>query len=225
MKKILEHRFFEYMVLLAIISNAILLGVETYPSIMRQYGTTLHYVDVGFILFFTAELLMKLFVYRMRFFRSGWNIFDLCVVLLTILPVLGNVSALRAVRILRALRLISGIPSLRRVIESIFKAAAEFGAVLGVLTIVLYIYAVMGSKLFHTESGEHFGDLGKAMFTMFQVMTLDAWSDIARPIITQSPVLGLIFFISFIGIAVFLLLSIVVGIASNALQNSRAHSS
>lgn len=224
MRKILEHRFFEYILLFAIISNSLLLGVETYPEVMAKHGTVLHYIDIGFIVFFTTELVLKLFVYRVNFFRSGWNNFDLFVVTVTLLPIFGNVSALRAVRILRALRLISGIPSFRRVIESIFAAAAEFGAVLGVLIIVVYIYAVMGSKLFHTYSEEHFGDLGRAMFTMFQVMTLDAWSDIARPIITHSPVAGLVFFISFIGFAVFLLLSIVVGIASNALQNARTHS-
>jgi voltage-gated sodium channel len=199
------------------------LGIETYPSLVKEYSVLLYYVDVSFIIFFIIELVLKLLTYRKEFFRSGWNIFDFCVVIITILPMLGNVSALRAVRILRALRLISGIPSFRRVIESIFKAASEFTAVLGVLLIVVYIYAVMGSKLFHGYSAEHFGDLGSAMFTMFQVMTLDAWSDIARPIITQSPLAGLVFFISFIGIAVFLLLSIVVGIASNALQSARMH--
>ena len=148
MKNIVENRFFESAVLVAIILNSILLGIETYPSIMEKNGILLHYIDVGFIIFFTVELLMKLFAYRTTFFKSGWNVFDLCVVLLTLLPMFGNLSALRAVRILRALRLISGIPSFRRVIESIFKAAAEFGAVLGILTIIMYIYAVMGSKLF-----------------------------------------------------------------------------
>ena len=221
MKKILEHRFFEYLVLMAIVLNALLLGVETYPSIMREHGVVLHYIDISFIMFFMIELALKLFTYRGKFFTSGWNVFDLCVVLVTLVPIFGNVSALRAIRILRALRLISGIPSFKRVIESILKATAEFAAVLGVLTIIVYIYAVIGSKLFHTYSEEYFGNVGNAMFTMFQVMTLDAWSEIARPIIKHSPFFGLLFFVSFIGIAVFLLLSIVVGIASNALQNSR----
>jgi voltage-gated sodium channel len=219
LKHIVESKHFEHLVLLLICANAALLGAETYPAILQRYGDTLHMLDRVFIAFFSIEILMRLAVYRERFFRKGWNIFDFCIVALTLLPFVGNLSALRTVRVLRALRLVSSVGSFRKVTESIIGAVRDFAAVLAVLLVVCYVYAVLASQLFGASHADQFGDVGVSLFTLFQIITLDNWSDIVRTVMTESPI-AIPFFISFIVLTVFLLLSVIVGIASNAVRNA-----
>ncbi|MCU0678538.1 MAG: ion transporter [Candidatus Pacebacteria bacterium] len=214
------HPAFERLVLMVIVINAITLGLETYPGVMAIYGSTLLRLDLFFVIFFVIELLLKLLVYRGQFWKDGWNWFDASVVLLTILPFLGiaglgNVSAFRAVRLLRVLSI---IPSFKRVLRGIGRALAGSVAVMAVLGVILYVYAVISVKLFRDASPERFADLDSAFFTYFQIMTLDAWSDIVRPIMDVHWWAGL-FFMSFIVTAVFILLSIIIGVASNAISH------
>jgi len=177
---------------------------------MTSYGPTLLRLDMFFVGFFVLELLLRLSVYRRSFFHDGWNWFDATVVTLTLLPFLGiaglgNVSAFRAVRLLR-------------VLNGIGRALSGSVAVMAVLAVILYVYAVVSVKLFREVSPERFADLDTAFFTYFQIMTLDAWSDIVRPIMEVYWWSGL-FFMSFTITAVFILLSIIIGIASQAVNH------
>lgn len=219
MHHIVNHPWFERTVLVAILLNAITLGLETYPAIMQSYGTLLLRLDLFFVGFFVAELMLRLLVYRRAFWHDGWNWFDAGVVSITSLPFLGiaglgNVSAFRAIRLLRVLSI---VPACRRVLRGIGHALVGSVAVMLVLTVILYVFAVISVKLFREVSPDHFTDLDTAFFTYFQIMTLDAWSDIVRPIMAAHWWAGPIF-IGFIVTAVFILLSIIIGVASNAVN-------
>jgi len=218
---VVTHPWFERLVLVVIVGNAITLGLETYPAIMIEHSSTLLRIDKFFIAFFVVELALRFFVYGREFWRDGWNWFDASVVIITLLPFLGipglgNVSAFRAIRLLRVLSI---IPAFRRVLRGISKALSGSVAVMAVLGVILYVYAVISVKLFRDVSPDRFADLDTAFFTFFQIMTLDAWSDIVRPIMTEIWWAGL-FFMSFIVTAVFILLSIIIGVASNAISHS-----
>jgi len=221
LRHIVLHPWFERVVLIVIVLNAVTLGFETYPAIMADFGTYLIRIDFLFVIFFVTELAVRMSVLGRSFFRSGWNCFDALIVGLTLLPFLGinglgNLSAFRALRLLRVLSI---IPSFKRVLHGIGRALAGSIAVMSVLTILLYVYAVISVKLFRDASPERFHDLDTAFFTFFQIMTLDAWSDIVRPIMAVHWWSGL-FFMSFIITAVFILLSIIIGVASNAMQHT-----
>jgi voltage-gated sodium channel len=220
LKKVFESKKFENLLLILVVINSIVLSMETFPALLKSYAKIFHVIDIFFIVFFSIEIILKILAYRLSFFKKSWNIFDLFIVIVTALPFLGNVSALRALRILRAFRLISSVPSFRRVIEGIIRSYPDFGAVLGVLLVVLFVFGVMGSKLFAEHDTKNFGDLWISMFTLFQVMTLDAWSDIARPLMDKTPLI-LPFLMTFIVIAVFLLLSILIGISANATKETK----
>ena len=221
MKNIVTHSWFEKVVIGIIVLNAITLGLETYPNIMASYGPVLLRLDLFFVVFFIVELSLRLWVYKRAFWHDGWNWFDAAVVLLTLLPFLGiaglgNVSAFRAVRLLRVLSI---IPAFKRVLRGIGRALSGSLAVMAVLGVILYVYAVVSVKLFRDASPDRFADLDTAFFTYFQIMTLDAWSDIVRPIMEIHWWAGL-FFMSFIVTAVFILLSIIIGVASNAISHA-----
>lgn len=213
------HRWFERVVITAIILNALTLALETYPAVMAQYGEVLLSIDKLFIAVFVGELSLRLAAYRLAFFKTGWNWFDFSVVTVTLLPFLGisglgNVSAIRA---LRVLRLLSVVPSFRDVLSGIGRALAGSFAVMCVLTVILYVFSVMSVKFFRNAAPEYFSDLDAALFTLFQIMTLDAWSEVVRPLMVVHPWSGL-FFIAFVVTTVFILLSIIIGVASNAIS-------
>lgn len=215
--------WFERLVAAAIALNAITLGLETYPSVMQQYGDTLRVLDLAFILFFVFELSMRMTAYGRAFWKDGWHWFDFIIVTVTLLPVigvtaLGNISAFRA---LRLLRLLSAIPSFKGVLVGLMRALRDSAAVMGVLVLLLSVFAIVAAKLFGAADPVHFGNLHTSLFTLFQIMTLDAWSDVVRPLMQVFP-LAALFFGTFIVLVVFILLSTLIGIAANAM--SYAHS-
>ena len=220
--KVVQHPWFDRFVMGVILVNAITLALETYPQVMAQFGDILTTLDGIFIAFFIIELALRMMVYRRAFFADGWRWFDLSIVVLTTLPLLGvsalgNVSAFRA---LRLLRLLSAIPAFRRVFAGIMRALRDSATVMGVLALLLGIFAIVASKLFGSLDPEHFGNLHTAMFTLFQMMTLDAWSDVVRPLMASSA-MAVPFFVSFIVVVVFILLSTIIGIAANAMSSTK----
>src|SRR5690606_16226770 len=118
---------------------------------------------------FVVELLLRLYAYRASFFRDPWSIFDLVVVAIALIPASGPFAVLRALRILRALRLVSRIESMRRVVSGLLRAMPAMASTAALLALVIYIAAVMATKLFGDALPEYFGHLGQTLFTLFQV--------------------------------------------------------
>ena len=156
----LESAFFERFIITVIVINAIGLGLETSPEVMGVIGPVVENLDRLAIAIFVVEIALKLFVYRLGFFKNGWNIFDLAIVSAALVPAGEQFSVLRALRILRALRLISVVPSMRKVIVGLFQAIPSIGTVIVMLLLLFYISAVMATKLFGERFPEWFGNLG-----------------------------------------------------------------
>jgi len=179
-------------------------------------------LDTAILLVFTAELLIKLYAYRLDFFRSGWNLFDLAIVVIAWVPASGPFAVLRALRVLRVLRLLSVVPQMRRVISAIGHSIPGMLSVIGVLSILFYVSAVLTTKLFgqHPDPQLHawFGSIGSSAYTLFQVMTLESWSmGIVRPVMVHYP-WAWIFFVPFIIITSFAVLNLFIGIIVDAMQ-------
>ncbi|MEM8878871.1 MAG: ion transporter, partial [Pseudomonadota bacterium] len=121
---------FEQVIMVLIVINAITLGLETSDRAMAAFGTVLVAIDRVILSIFVAELLLRFFVRRMGFFRRPWNIFDLFVVGIALMPATGNLSVLRALRILRVLRMISLVPSGRRVVGALIRALPGMGSII-----------------------------------------------------------------------------------------------
>ncbi|WP_439634245.1 ion transporter [Glycocaulis sp.] len=200
-----------------ILVNAVLLGLETYALPPDVAGAFL-IADKVIVYIFAAEILLKLFVYRVSFFRSGWNWFDLIVVTISLIPAAGPFAVLRALRVLRLFRLFSVVPEMRRVVVALGKAIPGMGSIMMVLGLIFYVGAVMSSKLFSGTHPEFFGDLGAAAFTLFQVMTLESWSmGVARPVISEHP-LAWAFFVPFIILTSFAVLNMFIAVIVDSLQ-------
>ncbi|WP_253774172.1 ion transporter [Goodfellowiella coeruleoviolacea] len=215
---VVDAPLFQKLITLVIVVNAITLGCETSPVLTQRYGGLLHVVDRVALVIFVVEVAARVYAHGRRFFRDPWNWFDTVIVGVAVLPTSGSFGVLRALRILRALRLISVVPSMRRVVAALLAAVPGMASIAALLVLVLYVSAVIATKLFHTSAPEHFNDLGSSLFTLFQVMTGEAWSEVARTVMTEQP-LAWIFFVTFIVITTFTVLNLFIAVAVSAMED------
>ncbi|PWG64326.1 ion transporter [Spiribacter halobius] len=203
-----------------IVLNAITLGLETSATVTRLAGVWLDAIEAAVLAVFVVEILIKLFAWGPRFFRNGWNVFDLAIVGVALAPASGPLSILRSLRILRVLRLLSTVRRLRQLVEALITAIPSIGWIAFLLGLVFYIFGVMGTELFGPTFPEWFGTLGASMYTLFQVMTLESWSmGIARPVMETHPFAWL-YFVSFILVTAFTILNLFIGIIVNTMQSA-----
>jgi voltage-gated sodium channel len=222
LREFVECRGFNAFVTAVIIVNAITLGLETSPAMLASFGSMLHVADTAALWIFTAELLLKLHVYRGRFFRDGWNVFDFAIVTIAWIPAAGPLSVLRALRIMRILRLLSIVPSMRKVVGALFGALPGMGSIVLVLMLVFYIAAVMATNLFGEQFPDFFGSVGASMFSLFQIMTLESWSmGIVRPVMDVYPH-AWAFFVPFIIVTSFTVLNLFIALIVNSMQSLNA---
>ena len=222
LRHFVESRGFTITVTIVIAINAVTLGLETWPLAMQTAGPLLLALDRLALWFFTVEIGLKLWLYRGRFFRDAWNVFDFVIVAIAWLPSAGPLSVLRALRIVRALRLLTIVPQMRTVIGALFRALPGMGSVIAVLGLVFYVAAVMATKLFAASFPEWFGSIGASMYSLFQIMTLESWSmGIVRPVMEQYPYAWL-FFVPFIIITSFAVLNLFIALIVNSMQSMQA---
>ena len=222
-KKIVESKKFQQFLIFLILFNAVTLGLET-SQFGKTNGNILYIIDTVILILFTIELLLKLIVYRTDFFRSGWNWFDFVIVAVSWAPTSGALSVLRAFRILRVLRLLSVVPQMRRVIGALGHSLPGMASVVGVLSIIFYVSAVLATKIFggHPDANmqEWFGSIGASAYTLFQVMTLESWSmGIVRPVMEQFTYAWM-FFVPFIIVTTFAVVNLLVGLIVNSMQDA-----
>lgn len=208
-----------------ILFNAVILGMETSPTIMAQAGGLILLLDRICLTIFVIEIGLKLVAHGGRFFRSGWNLFDFAIVAIALIPAAQGLSVLRALRILRVLRVISAAPRLRRVVEGFVTALPGMGSVFLLMAIIFYIGAVMATKLFAASFPEWFGSIGGSLYTLFQIMTLESWSmGIVRPVLEVYPY-AWVFFVPFIMMTTFAVVNLLVGLIVNSMQDAHAEES
>ncbi|MBX3727012.1 MAG: ion transporter [Xanthomonadales bacterium] len=209
-------------IIVLILVNAVTLGLETSARAMASWGDWLVLADRAVLGVFVVELLVKLFAFGPRFFRNPWNVFDLVVVGIALVPAAGPLSVLRALRVLRVLRLISLMPRLRFVVGALLAAVPGIGAIGGLLLLVFYVFAVIATKLFGPDFPEWFGTLGASLYSLFQIMTLESWSmGIVRPVMAVHP-WAWSFFVPFILVATFTILNLFIAIIVDTMQKMHA---
>lgn len=230
LKSWIESRFFQNFILAVIIINCAIMGFQTSANAMNVCGDILNAVDKVCLIIFIIELILKVIVYNKHFIKNGWNIFDTIIVATSVLSDFSYLSSLRVFRIfrvfrslkalksLRGLRLISGIEKLQVIVMAIIKAIPSILWTGGLLSLIYYIFAIMGVSLFGEAFPEWFGNIGRAMYTLFQVMTLESWSmGISRPVMEVYPMAWL-YFVPFVLISAFIVMNVVVGIVVNSIS-------
>ncbi len=219
-RQFIEGNKFQNAIITLIIINAIILGVETSDSVMQSYGIWLKAIDALILKVFVIEIVLRLSIYGWTFFKRPWSIFDFVVVAIALIPASEAFAALRALRVLRVLRLISMVPTMRRVIEGLLSAIPGIASVSTIMMLFFYVFSVIGTHLYSDTFPEWFGTLGRTMYSLFQVMTLESWSmGIVRPVMEVHPSAWL-FFIIYILVTTFTMLNLFIAIIVNAMHSS-----
>ena len=180
-----ESRFFQLLVITIIIFNAFTIGVNTY-ELSDVTNQIISLLDYSITIFFVVEITIRFIgePKKSKFFKNGWNIFDTIIVCISLIPIPNNSSflLLRLLRVFRVLRIISVIPELKMIIEALLQSIKRVFYVSLLLFIILYIYATMGSILFSEDIPTRWGNVGTAMITLFQVLTLSSWEQVMLPL-------------------------------------------
>ena len=201
-----------------IVLNAITLGLETSAAVMREIGPLLIALDRIFLTIFVIEIAVRITAHGLRFFRDAWNVFDFLVVGIALMPATGQLSVLRALRVLRVLRLLSVVPQMRRVVGALLSAVPGLAAIGVILLLLFYVFAVIATNLFGTDFAKWFGSLGASMYTLFEIMTLEGWAQIAREVMKVFPY-AWVFFVLYILTATFTMLNLFIGVIVSVIHS------
>ncbi|MEH6823880.1 MAG: ion transporter [Motiliproteus sp.] len=216
-----SNKVFELFVVAVIISSALLVGVKTY-DLHPLAQTAAIWLDRLITLIFLAEISIRFIgeEHKRDFFKNPWNLFDTLIVTISLIPIDNTDMALvaRLVRVFRVLRMVSIIPELRMLLNSLVKALPQLGYVLLLMFIIFYIYAAMGSTLFEKINPELWGDVTISLLTLFRVMTFEDWTDVMYETMRVYP-LSWTYYISFIFFTAFAFLNMVIGIVVNVMND------
>ncbi|MDH5785689.1 MAG: ion transporter [Chromatiales bacterium] len=205
-------------IIVLIVINAVILGMQTSPSLEESIGVQLNLADQAILAVFVFEIAVKLYAFGLGFFKRAWNNFDFIIVGIALVPASGPLAVLRALRVLRVLRMISMVPRLRFVVEALLHAIPGISSIAALMLLIFYVFAVMATSIFGEAFPEWFGNIGASMYTLFQVMTLESWSmGIVRPVMEVYPYAWL-YFVPFILIATFTMLNLFIAIIVDTMQ-------
>ncbi len=209
----------QHAIVVLIFLNAILLGMETSPWLIEEFGELMSNVDHVILLIFIAELVLLMLARGLNFFKDPWCVFDFIVIAIAIIPASKSLAVLRSLRVLRVLRLVNKVESMKRVVRALVGSFASLGSVVGLQLIVFYVAAVVSTNLFGKDFENYFGNLGASLFTLFQVMTLESWADgVARPIMEKFPS-AWIFFVVYIMTSTFVVINLFVAAIVDSFSN------
>ena len=224
LSRLVESEPFRAVALTAIVANALLMGLETSAELRSHLGAEFGALQLAFQAWFVSEIGLRLAACGRRplaFFRDGWNTFDLAVVALSLLPDSGGAAAVaRLARLLRATRLVSSLPGLRLLVATMLRSVASMGNVMLLLGLILYVYAIMGVNLFGRVDPAHWGSLGAALLTLFQVLTLEGWVELQRTGLAATPWAWL-FYTSFVVVAVFVVVNLFIAVVISNLEAAK----
>lgn len=248
-KRIAESVSFQFFVLGVIVFAAVLVGVETYPSISEKHKSLLEWLNNIVLYIFVAEAIIKMAQHGRHFYRyfhDPWNLFDFAIVVVCFLPVNASYAAvLRLARIMRALRLMTAVPQLQLIVGALIRSIPSMGYVGILLALNFYVYAVMGVFLFRENDPVHFCDLPRAMLTLFRVVTLEDWTDVmyinmfgsntydgysekwteatgVTRVSHAMPLVGAAYFVSFVMFGTMIMLNLFIGVIINSMDEARA---
>ena len=200
---------FDMFIMAVILADAIVLGLMTSPTMEFYFDNGLFLLDRVFMGIFMAEMFLKIFALKRKFFQSGWNIFDLTIVVVSSLPFMSAFIVLRTFRLFRLLKYFNKFNKMNNLVAVFLELLPSFASFLAIFAVFFYGFAIIAVNLYG-DSFAVFGDLGSALFTLLQVFTLDGWATmVARPVMLIYPE-AWVFFAAVVLVSFLLMVSFVV---------------
>jgi voltage-gated sodium channel len=215
---------FTSVIVATIAVNAVVLGLQTYDGVVELWGGLLDAINAACLAIFVVELLVRIGAYWPRpweFFRSGWNVFDFVVIGAAFVPgIRQNSTLLRLVRLLRVVRIVRVLPDLRVLLLGVWRSVPPLASIGAVTAMILFVYGMVGWILFGDELPDQWGNIGRAMLTLFVMLTLENFPVYMDAAMEVEP-WAWIYFVSFILVAAFIVLNVLIGIVLNSMEEAR----
>ena len=216
---------FERLIIGIILVNGLILGMETSPDLMRQYGDLFHLANHLILGVFIIEAVLKMIALApdiSRYFKDGWNLFDFSVIIFSLIPATGEFAMIaRLARLLRVVRLISTIPELRLIVSTLVRSIPSMLHVMTLMGVIFYIYAITGYQLFHEHDPTHWRSLGISLLTLFRVVTLEDWTDVMYKAMELHS-FSWMYFVSFVVLGTFVVVNLFIAVVINNLDEAKA---
>ena len=224
--RIVDSGVFNGVIAGVIVANALVLGLETYPGVMDEHGSTLVALNALFYGVFVVELFMRFASYGRRpldFFRSGWNVFDLVVIGAAALPVVREqTQLLRLLRLARVARLVRFLPDARVLVMTVAKSIPSVFSMIVLTFVLMFVYGMTGWSLFGAALPDTWGTIGQSMLTLFVLLTLENFPTYMSEAQVVSP-LAPMFFVSYVVLAAFIVFNLMIGIVIASMEKAREH--
>ncbi|MET8283442.1 ion transporter [Micromonospora sp. NPDC005174] len=221
--RLARSRPFEIGIVVVILANGIVLGLETYEGLFPATGA-LHGLELFFRAVFAIEIGVRLAAYGRRpqdFFRHGWNVFDFVVIAAIFVPGLhGDTALLRVVRVARMVRLVRFSPGLRTIVSALWRSLPGVTGFLALAVVTLYVYGMAGWLIFGDRYPDEYGDIGRSLLTLFVLLSLETLPDLIEQGLAISP-WTLLYYVSYVVITVNLLLNILIAVIVNSMEEAR----
>ena len=244
LRRVAESAGFQHFITAVILLAGLLVGLETYPYMTRNYGGILDGLNALVLWIFVVEIVVKMGAEGTRpyrYFLDPWNVFDFAIVAVCFLPFNASGAAiLRLARLLRVLKLVRALPKLQILVSALLKSIPSMGYVSFLLALLFYVYAVAATMFYGANDPIHFGNLQTSMLSLFRAVTLEDWTDLmyiqmygcanygyggSEALCTASsaqPVTAALFFVSFVLIGTMVILNLFVGVIMNGMDESQA---
>ena len=222
---IVANKWFDRIIIALIILNAAILGLETSAEMNAKYGSLFSFINQFVLGVFILEAVMKITAVApqvSKYFKNGWNIFDFSIIVLSLVPATGQFAMIaRLARLLRVLRLISALPELRLIVTTLLRSIPGMANVMLLMSVIFYIYAIMGFHLFHEHDPEHWRNVGISLLTLFRIATLEDWTDVMYKGMELAPI-AWVYFVSFVVFGTFVIINLFIAIVINNLDEAKA---
>jgi voltage-gated sodium channel len=209
-----------------IIANAIVLGLETFPGVVDSFGSTLIVLNEVFYVIFVAELVLRLVSYGRRpqdFFKNPWNVFDFIIIGGVLIPaVREQAQLLRLLRLLRIVRLVRFLPDARVLLLTVVKSIPSMVSMIVLTVLLLFLYGMIGWAMFGEALPETWGTIGKAMLTLFILLTLENFPTYLDEAKAVTP-WAIVFFVTYVLVAAFVVFNLLIGIVIGSMEKAREH--
>jgi voltage-gated sodium channel len=224
LQRLVDSTAFNTTIIAVIVANAVVLGLQTYPGVVEHHGDTLDLLNAVFLGIFVVELMLRIASYGRRpqnFFRNGWNVFDFVVIAAAFIPgVRDSSTLLRLARLARVVRIVRLLPDVRVLIVGVLRSLPPLVSMALLTTVILFVYGMVGWLLFADALPEEWGTIGDAMLTMFVLLTLENFPAYMERGMDVHP-WSWVFFVSFVLVAAFIVLNVLIGIVLNSMEEAR----
>uniref|UniRef100_W5LLA1 Calcium voltage-gated channel subunit alpha1 I n=1 Tax=Astyanax mexicanus TaxID=7994 RepID=W5LLA1_ASTMX len=231
---IVESKYFNRGIMIAILINTISMGIEHHEQ-PEELTNVLEICNIVFTSMFALEMILKLTAFGcFNYLRNPYNIFDGIIVIISVCEIVGQsdggLSVLRTFRLLRVLKLVRFMPALRRQLVVLMKTMDNVATFCMLLMLFIFIFSILGMHIFgckfslKTDAGDtvpdrkNFDSLLWAIVTVFQILTQEDWNVVLYNGMASTSPLAALYFVALMTFGNYVLFNLLVAILVEGFQ-------